>query len=139
MPILPGRYGRVSYDPTGTGGATLVEVLSINAWNLSEELEFEDISCYGDTNRVWLPGLIDISGELSGFWNSDEVVLWKAAIAPTPGLLSLLPNDTTGQMAFKWEGKAWLDASIDCSMSAPTVSSKFKAAGSWTTPGTVTP
>lgn len=137
MPILTGRYGKISYDPTGAGGATLAEIVSMDTWTLSEEQEFEDVTCFGDGNRVYIPGLIDLSGELTGKWNSDEVTLWEAALAPTPGLLSLLPNET--EPTFKWEGKAYLDASIDCSLSAPKVSSNFRAAATWITPGNPTP
>lgn len=131
MAILTGRYGTVSYDPTGA--TTVVPVISLNTWKLSEETEYEDVTCFGDTNKVYVPGLIDISGELTGFWNSAELTLWKAAIAPTPGTLELLPNST--ETTFKWSGLAYLDASIDCSLEAPKVTSKFKAAGAWTTPG----
>jgi hypothetical protein len=132
MAILSGRTGVISYDPTGIGGAGLVPLISVNTWTLSQETEYEDVSCYGDTNRVYLPGLADLSGELSGFWNADDVTLWQAASAPTPGWLKLQPNDVEPDA---WQGLAYLDASIDCSLAAPKVSGNFKAAGSWTTPG----
>jgi hypothetical protein len=134
MAILTGRYGKISYDPTGTGTPPPVEVLSLNKWALSEETEYEDVSCFGDPNRVYVPGLIDIGGTVEGFWNSAELTLWDAAIAPTPGILELMPN--RNEATFKWSGKAYMDASIDCTLSAPKVTGNFKAAAAWTTPGT---
>lgn len=132
MPIQPGRTGKVLYDPTGAGGATLVELASINAFTLDASTEMEDVSCYGNLNRVYLPGLRDTQGTFSGFFNADDLTLWEATVATTAGLLELRPNST--DTAAKWSGKAWLDASIDASLSAPKVSSKFFAADTWTYP-----
>jgi hypothetical protein len=130
--IKTGRYGSVKYDPTGAGGATLVDVVSLNAWTLEMKTDYEDVTCFGDTNKVYVPGLIDMSGSVEGFWNSDELTLFEAAVAPTPGMLELAPNST--EPTFKWSGLAYLDASIDCSLEAPKVSGEWKAAGPWTIP-----
>lgn len=132
--IKTGRYGKVSYDPTGAGGATLVEVISLNAWTLSTKTDKEDVSCYSDPNRVYVPGLKDVSGTLGGFWNSEETTLFDAADAPTPGMLELIPNHT--EPTFKWSGLAYLDAEISSSLSAPTISGEWSAAGPWTGPVT---
>lgn len=130
MSIKTGRYGEVLYDPTGTGTAALI--MSLNAWSAEFKTDYEDVSCFGDQNRVYVPGLKDVSGETSGYWNSAELTLFHAADAATPGKLKLFPNNT--ETAFYWEGLAYLDASIDCSLSAPKVSGTFKAAGPWTGP-----
>jgi hypothetical protein len=79
---------------------------------------------------------MDISGTFGGFWNSAELALFQAAMSPTPGMLNLMPNAT--EPASLWAGLAYMDASIDCSMSAPKVTGSFKAAGAWTVPGQVT-
>lgn len=131
--IKSGRYGQVNYDPAG--GSALTQIISINAWKASFKTDFEDVSCFGDTNKVYIPGLMDISGSFEGFWNSAELTLFKAAMQPTPGTLQLLPNAT--EPAFFWQGLAYMDAEIDCSMSAPKVTGEFKAAGPWTVPGMV--
>ena len=135
MAIKTGRYGSVKYDATGAGGATLVEIVSLNAWKLSIKTDKEDVSCFSDTNKVYVPGLKDLTGSVSGFWNSAELTLFEAADAPTPGLLELMPNST--ETTFKWSGLAYLDADIDCSLSAPKVTGTFAAAGPWTGPTAV--
>jgi hypothetical protein len=126
MAILTGRYGTVKYDPAGI---TPVALISLNGWKLSLKTDYEDVSCFGDTNKVYVPGLRDISGSLSGFWNSANVVIFQATAAATPGKLELAPNST--EATFKFSGLAYLDADLDCSMSAPKVSSTFRAAGPW--------
>jgi len=133
MSIKTGRYGKVSWDPAG--GSTLVQIVSINAWKGSFKTQYEDVSCFGDSNRVWIPGLMDIAGTFEGFWNSAELALFKAAMSPTPGTLQLMPNTT--EPGFFWQGPAYMDADIDCSLDAPKVTGEFKAAGAWTVPGQI--
>jgi hypothetical protein len=133
MAIKTGRYGKVSWDPAG--GSALVQIISINAWTGSFKPEYEDVTCFGDTNKVFIPGLMSIEGTFSGFWNSAELALFKAAMSPTPGMLQLMPNTT--EPSFFWQGPAYMGADIDCSLSAPTVSGDYKAAGPWSVPGQV--
>jgi len=130
--IKTGRYGEVAYDPTGLGTVTPIPVvISMNGWKLSQKTDYEDVTCFQDLNKVYVPGMMDISGTLGGFWNSDSVVLFDAASAPTPGLLKLTPNTT--EDTFFWKGLGYLDADIDCTVKgAPKVTSSFKAAASWT-------
>jgi hypothetical protein len=131
MAILTGRYGEVKYDPTGTGTPPAVVIASINGWKASFKNDYEDVTCFQDTNKVYVPGLPDVSGSLAGFWNSDDVTLFEATKSPTPGMLELTPNST--EPLFKWSGLAYLDVDIDCTVKgAPKLSGTFKAAGPWT-------
>ncbi len=133
MAIKTGRYGKVSWDPAG--GSALVTMISLNSWTGSFKSEFEDVTCFQDTNRVYIPGLMDASGNVSGFWNSAELKLFQSAMSPTPGTLQLMPNTT--EPTYFWQGLAYMSADIDCSLSAPTVTGEWKAAGAWTVPGQV--
>src|SRR5262245_34232582 len=133
MSIKTGRYGKVSWDPAG--GSALTQIVSINTWAGSFKTEYEDVWCFGDTKRVYIPGLMDIGGTFGGYWNSAELALFRAAMSPTPGTLQLMPN--TSEPTFFWQGLAYMSADIDCSMNAPKVTGEFKAAGPWTVPGMV--
>ena len=124
MAIISGRNGQVLWDPAGT---TPVEVVSLNAWTAEFKTEYEDVTCFGDVNRVYIPGMKDAGGEISGFFNSAELALFEAAEQDTPGLLKLVPSET--EPTFFWTGPAYMDASIDASLSAPKVSGTWKAAG----------
>lgn len=94
------------------------------------------MSCFGDSNRVYVPGLKDASGSIGGFWNSSELTLFTAASATTPGYLMLTPNEEDGGGspldAPFWGGLAYMDASINCSLTAPKVTGTWKAAGPFT-------
>jgi hypothetical protein len=125
MAIISGRNGQVLWDPTG--GATPVEIISLNAWTADFKTEYEDVTSFGDVNRVYIPGMKDAGGTLGGFWNSAELALFEAAEQDTPGMLKLLPSST--EPTFFWSGPAYMDASLDASLSAPKVSGTWKAAG----------
>lgn len=141
MAILSGRYGQVFYtNPPPAGGTpvpTEEELVSINAWKLDQKTDYEDVSCFNDPNKVYVPGLPDVSGSIGGFWNSSSLTLWTAVKNTTPGTLKLLVNKNEAD--FFWEGPAYLDASIDCTLAAPKVSGSFKGAGAWTGPDQTVP
>jgi hypothetical protein len=139
MAIRSGRTGRVRWSPAGAGTpADLQEVISLNAWTLSLKTDFEDVSCFGDLNKVYVPGLRDIAGTIGGFYNFDEQLLIQATTATDPGLLELAPNTVDGSGtpldAPVFTGLAYLDVDINCSLQAPKISGNFRAAGSWSLP-----
>lgn len=129
--ILSGRFGNVKFDPTVA--SPLDDLISINTFKLSLKTDFEDVTCYLDGNRVYIPGLPDISGTLGGFFNSSNLKLVAASQAITPGFLELIPNQNEPDIIFS--GAAYLDLDLDCSVAgAPKTSSAFRAAGTWSLP-----
>jgi hypothetical protein len=140
MAILSGRSGRVGFDPTPSGSPVEAQLIqALNTWTGEFATEFEDVSSFGNTNRVYIPGLRDASGTIGGFWDSADRTLFNASLATTPGKLVLVPNisDTTPASgtphdAPSFTGLAYLDFSIDCSLQAPKVSANWRAAGNWT-------
>lgn len=133
--ILHGKDGQVKWDPSGTPSspAGLQALLSIDKFKLSLKTDKVDVTCFGDTNKVKVPGLPDVSGTFGGFWNSDEHALMAASQAITPGLLELIPH--TSESSETFSGLAYLDADIDTGVSgAPTMTGTFVAAGPWTIP-----
>jgi hypothetical protein len=138
--IRSGRNGAVKWDPTGAGGATAVALMSIKSFQLSLATEKINVSCFQDQNRVYIPGLRDISGQLGGFWNSEDLSLIEATELTAPGYLELIPDttDLNGEAVpapYAFSGAAYLDAEIDTDVEgAPALTSSFMAGGSWTMP-----
>lgn len=135
--ILTGRYGQVQYDDTGAGGVALAVVASLKNWKMSQKTNKIDVTCFNDPNKKYVMGLKDISGSVAGFWDSSELTLFKAVDAPTPGMLSLVPNsqETVGTapgVVPAFEGLAYIDVDIDTDVDgAPNISGDFVAAGAW--------
>ena len=124
MAILSGRNGQVLYDPAGV---TPVALVSLKDWKASFKTAYVDVTCFGDTNKVKVPDLPDVSGSGSGFWNSSNVVLFSAASATVPGKLKLVPSSV--EPTFFASGLAYMSADIDCAVSgAPAVSFSWVAA-----------
>jgi hypothetical protein len=137
--IRAGRDGLVKWDPTG--GASGVALVSIKSWTLSLATEKINVTCFQDTNRVYIPGMRDISGSLAGFWNSDDMSLIEATALTEPGMLDLIPHtsDPDALGAHKFSGLAYMDAELDTDVEgAPALSGTFMAAGPWTLPGGTT-
>jgi hypothetical protein len=98
---------------------------------MSQKTDKLNVTCFGDPNKVYVPGMPDISGTVSGFWNSADRTLFLAAVAATPGKLKLVPNEN--EPTFFWTGLAYMDAEIDTGVeTAPALSGEFMAAGPWT-------
>ena len=51
--------GRSSGIPRAS---TPVEILSLNAWTADFKTEYEDVTSFGDVNRVYIPGMKDAGG-----------------------------------------------------------------------------
>lgn len=136
--IKTGRYGQIKYDPAGdVSPLNLQLVTSISTWKLSQKTDKINVTCFGDNNKKYVMGLKDISGSLAGFWNSDELTLFIAVDAQTPGMLELIPNytDEVGSplVVPAFQGLAYMDVDIDTNVEgAPAVSGSFVAAGDWT-------
>lgn len=132
MSIKSGRYGELALDLTPTSPVNPVAIVSINGWKLSLKTDYEEVTCFQDTNKVYVPGLRDISGTFTGFWNSAELTPIHGSALTDPPWIRLTPN--TNEDTFIYEGLGYIDADIDCSLGAPKLSGTFKAAGDWTTP-----
>lgn len=130
--ILTGRYGKVSYDPIPASPAVPVEVISINGFTLSMKTDYEDVTCFNATNKAKVPGIPDLSGNLTGFWNSAELTLIHAARATTPGYLELMPN--RNEPTFLWGGPGYMDVDLNATLQAPKLSGTWTAGGDWIIP-----
>ncbi len=123
-----GNKGVVYLSTTGTGAATATVALS--AWSLNKSTDKVDVTAFGDTNKTYVQGLPDISGELSGFFDSANDALFDGAESADGVVMYLYPSSTVPTVYHY--GPAWLDASIDVSVSgAVSVKGSFSANGAW--------
>src|SRR5262249_44464334 len=126
---IHGSHGQVMMDKTG--GATAVAVASLNKWSLSMATDKVDVTCFGDTNKIYVQGLPDVKGSVGGFWDKTDRSLFEVAMGTVAASLKLIPSSLAATYFFS--GLAWLDASIDVSADgAVSVSGDFVAAGPWT-------
>jgi hypothetical protein len=130
MAVKSGRWGQVKL---GADAATAVVVASLNAWKLSLKTDQIDVTVFQATNKMYVPGMRDISGSISGFWDSAELAIISATDDDVPSHMELIPNSNEATFAFS--GLAYVDADIDTDVNgAPKLTGNFMAADSWTIP-----
>ena len=98
MPRLHGRSGRVYMNLTSGGTAEPIAFLS--AWSLSAETEKADVTAFGDSNKVYVAGLPDSSGDFSGFYDDATVQTYTAALDGVARKFYLYPSITNNAQYF---------------------------------------
>lgn len=128
MALYHGKRGVVYIS--STGGATAIAAVSLSSWSLDSATDRVEVTAFGDTNKTYVQGLPDLTGELSGFWNDTTDFLYDASRSADGVKLYLYPSsDATGKY---WYGPAWVDFSIEVPVDgAVTISGSFAANGAW--------
>lgn len=128
MPKYHGQKGRVYISTNASGNA--VQAVGLTSWSLDSGSDRVEVTSFEDTNKVYVQGKADISGEFSGVWDNATDNLFTAAASSDGVKLYLYPSaDVTTKY---WYGTAWVDASIEVGVdSAVTISGTFQAAGAW--------
>lgn len=131
---IHGKHGQVKMDPTGVGGPTAVPVASLNKWDLDMAKDHVKVTCFGDTNQVYVDGLPDLKGTYGGFYDpADGLVIFDVIFGTIAPFLELLPDSTKATMMFS--GKGLMDGKITVdSNGGVAISGSFVGAGPWTHP-----
>jgi hypothetical protein len=129
MAVYAGRKGVIYLSTTGSGSAS--SVLKMNKWTLNATTDKIETTAFLDANKTYVQGLRDIQGSFAGFWDDTETKIFTGASSTDGVKLYLYPSS---DIATKyWYGPAWLDVSMDTSVSgAVTLSGTFAANGAWT-------
>lgn len=127
MPRIHGRNGQVSVG----AGSPLSVIGSLSAWTVSFQRDKVDVTAFGDTNKVYLSGLKDVSGSFEGFFDTEYIrQLFDEADSDTGTTIRITPS--TVYPEFYYEGPAWLDLSTNGAVNdAVKVSATFSANGAW--------
>src|SRR5262252_4818633 len=134
--IYPGRNGQAAWNAPPYGSPHAVQPFaSINGFTVSMKPEFEDVTVFGKKNRVYLPGTKAVSGTMQGFLDHADVSIIQATSLNPPGMLRLIPTLDNMSPDFYFEGPAYLDADVNCTLQAPKITSNWRAAGDWELPG----
>jgi len=128
MAVYAGRKVVVYLATTGSGSAS--DVLKITQWTLDQSTDKIDVTSFGDANKTYVQGLKDVKGTFKGFFDDTETKPFVAADSTDGCVLFLYPSADAPSKY--WTGPAWLDVSIDTSVSgAVAISGSFAANGAW--------
>lgn len=129
MAKYSGRRGVVYMSTSGTG--TAVNVANLTSWSLNMATDRFDVTSFTDTNKTYVQGLRDISGQFQGFFDDTATAaLFTAAESADAVKIYLYPSADAAARYFY--GTAFLDMSISTPVNgAVTVNGSFAAASSW--------
>ena len=126
---LHGKNGAI-YINGGTGSGD--KVASKAEWTLNLNRDFVDATVFGDTNKVYLVGLKDVSGTFAGLLDTSGDLLVNASdLDDVP--VYLYADDRPTFEVLVASGPGLFDASINASNTdAVRVTGNFRASGAWT-------
>jgi hypothetical protein len=123
-----GRKGVVYMSTTGTG--TAVSVVNLKTWSLNMPTDKIEVTAFGATNKQYVQGLPDATGDLSGWWDDTSDALYDASRSTDGVKMYLYPSSDAPTKYFY--GPAWVDFSITVDVSgAVETTAAFVANGSW--------
>jgi hypothetical protein len=123
-----GKKGVVYMSATGSGAA--VTVVGLNNWSLNMPTDKVEVTAFGDTNKQYVQGLPDVSGDIAGWWDDTSDQLYDASRSSDGVKMYLYPSSDVATKY--WYGPAWVDFSIETGNEAGvSVSGSFVANGAW--------
>jgi hypothetical protein len=128
MARYPGRNALIYMSTSASGTASTT--IALNAWTLDQATDKIEVTAFGDANKTYVQGLKDLKGTFSGFWDDTETKPFTGADSTDGVKLYLYPS--SNKLTSYHYGTAWLDASMNTSVSgAVQISGSFAAASSW--------
>ena len=125
MSRIHGRNGRV-YMALASGG-TAEPVAFLTSWTLKAATDKSDVTSFGDSNKVYVAGLPDASGDFAGFYDDATVQTYTAAADGIARAFYLYPS--TSSTSQYWFGTILPDFEADGSVSgAVAIKASWNAA-----------
>lgn len=110
-----GRNGALYLDLTGSGSAERVAFLS--KWSLKASSDRSEATAFGDSNKTYLQGLPDASGEYEGFHDDATAQTYTAATDGTARKFYLYPDSTVAGKY--WFGTGFFDYEVETPVDGP--------------------
>ena len=113
------RHGRNGQVYMGvTNGAAASPMAFQASWSINMVTDKQDVTAFGDGNKVYVAGLPDSSGDFSGFWDDSTSQTYIAAVDGLARNFYLYPNATTDPNIY-WFGTVLPDFSADGAVAGP--------------------
>lgn len=93
-----GRNGSVYLSVTN--GAAASPCAFQAAWSLNKTVDKQDVTAFGDGNKVYVAGLPDAAGDFSGFWDDLTAQTYTAATDGLSRTLYLYPDITNSPTVY---------------------------------------
>lgn len=126
MTRIHGRRGRI-YLGIADDTAVATPLPFFATWSINFNVDKAEVTAMGDSNKIYVSGLPDASGQFAGFYDDATAQTYTAATDGLPRKFYLYPSTLTNTQYF-W-GTILPDISIDGGVGdAVKVSSSWNAA-----------
>ena len=123
-------HGKTGTLYVSTSGSAAAAAVTLREWSLDMATDRVEVTSFGDSNKTYVQGLPDISGNLSGYWDNTDDTLYDASRSSDAVKMYLYPSTLVPTKYFY--GTAFLDFSLTAAVDqAVQVSGSFAAAGAW--------
>ena len=125
MGRIHGRNGRV-YMNIASGG-TAEPIAFLSSWSIDFSVDKQEVTAFGDGNKIYVSGLSDASGDFSGYFDDSTAQTYTAA---TDGIArKFYLYFDTGQTSKYWFGTILADFKVNGAVGgAAEISSSWNAA-----------
>lgn len=105
-----GRFGAL-YMGVASSTAAAEPLLNTTQWEMDFKSDKPDVTCLGDTNKVYVAGLPDASGSFAGFWDTTNQQAYTAASDGVARRFYAYPS-TPSTAGPYWYGTAFFDMKV---------------------------
>lgn len=113
------RHGRNGQVYLGLTSAALASPLPFQAsWTMNMNVDKQEVTAFGDGNKIYVAGLPDASGDFGGFMDDATSQTYIAAVDGLARNFYLYP-DTTNAPSVYWFGTILPDFSADGAVAGP--------------------
>lgn len=109
MARLSGKNGRV-YLAIASGG-TAEPLPFVAKWNIEADTDRTDVTAMGDSNKVYVSGLPDAQGSVSGWYDDSTAQSYTAALDGEVRKMYIYPNHAVTTKY--WFGTGYWDFNVD--------------------------
>lgn len=108
--------------------ASAEQVAYLSDWSIDFATDREEVTAFGDTNKTYVSGLPDASGDFSGFFDNATQQTYTAAVDGLPRKFYIYP--TTAVTGTYFFGTGYFDFSASAGVGgAVEISGSWNAAG----------
>lgn len=116
---MPRRHGRNAQVYIGvTNGAAASPCAFQASWSINMNVDKQDVTAFGDSNKVYVAGLPDASGDFSGFMDDQSSQTYIAAVDGLSRNFYLYPDAQNDPNVY-WFGTILPDFSADGAIGGP--------------------
>lgn len=109
MSRIAGRNAAIYVGTTTSAAASPLTFQ--NSWSMSFEAERIEVTAFGDTNKSYVTGIADASGEFAGFYDDATAQTLTAATDGLSRKFYLYPNTNTATQY--WFGTIFVDFKVN--------------------------